>query len=60
MNYEKLCDVVSDEPEFQEHISECFCIYSELDKVISTKRFLAEAEVNTVKSLCTGFGNFTK
>ena len=21
-----------DEPEFHEHISECFCIYSELDK----------------------------
>ena len=37
--YEKLCDVVSDEPEFHEHISECFHIYSELDKLISAKRF---------------------
>ena len=59
-NYEKLCDVVSDEPEFHEHISECFRIYSELDKSISAKRFLAETEINTVKSLCTGFGHFTK
>ena len=59
-NYEKLCDVVSDEPEFHEHISECFRIYSELDKLISAKRFLTETEINTVKSLCTGFGNFTK
>ena len=38
-NYEKLCDVVSDEPELHEHISECFCIYSEVDKLISAKRF---------------------
>ena len=44
-NYEKLCDVVvSDEPEFHEPISECFHIYSELDKLISAKRFLTEAE----------------
>ena len=59
-NYEKLCDVVSDEPEFHEHISECFRIYSELDKSISAKRFLTETEIDTVKSLCTGFGHFTK
>ena len=36
-NYEKLCDVVSNEPEFYEHISECFPIYSELSKLISAK-----------------------
>ena len=53
-NYEKLCDVVSDEPEFHEIISECFRIYSELDKLISAKRFLTETEINTVKSLCMG------
>ena len=41
-NYEKLCDRVSDETEFHEYISECFRIYSELDKLISAKRFLAE------------------
>ena len=29
-SYEKLCDVVSDEPEFHEHISECSRIYSKL------------------------------
>ena len=59
-NYEKLCDIVSDEPEFREHIPECFRIYSEFDKLISAKRFLTETEINTVKSLCTGFGYFTK
>ena len=36
-NYEKLCDVVSDEPEFHKHISECFRIYSKLNKLISAK-----------------------
>ena len=36
-NYEKLCDLVSDEPEFHEHISECFCIYSKLNKLILAK-----------------------
>ena len=41
-------------------ISECSRIYSELDKLISAKRFLTETEINTVKTLCTGFGNFTK
>ena len=41
-NYEKLCDVVSNEPEFHKHISECFRIYSELNKLISAKRFLTE------------------
>ena len=38
-NYEKLCDVVSDEPEFHEHISERFRICLEVDKLISAKRF---------------------
>ena len=38
-NYEKLYDVVSDEPEFHEHISERFRICSEVDKLISAKRF---------------------
>ena len=52
--------IVSDEPEFREHIPECFRIYSEFDKLISAKRFLTETEINTVKSLCTGFGYFTK
>ena len=33
-NYEKLCDIVSDEPEFHEHISGCFHIYSELISAI--------------------------
>ena len=59
-NYEKICHVVSDEPEFQEHIFECFRIYSELDKLISAKLFLIEAEISTVKLFGTGFGNFTK
>ena len=59
-NYEQLCDVVSYEPEAHEYISECFRIYSELDKLISAKRSLTETEINTAKSLCTGFGNFTK
>ena len=59
-NHEKLYDVVSDEPEFHEHISECFCIYSELNTLISAKRFLTETDINTAKSLCTGFGNHTK
>ena len=59
-NYEKLCDVVSDEPEFHKHISECFCIYSQLNKLISAKWFLTELEINTVKSLCSGFVNYTK
>ena len=59
-NYEKLCDVVSDEPKFQKHISECFRISSEFDKLISAKRFLTETEINTVKSLWAAFGNFTK
>ena len=58
-NYEKLCDVVSDEPEFHKHIS-TFSIYSELDKLISAKRFLTETEINMIKTLCLGFGNFTK
>ena len=58
-NYEKLCSVVSDEPEFHEHISESFRIYSELDKLISAKRFLTEVEILSVKELCTGFGKFT-
>ena len=53
-NYEKLYDVVSDEPEFHGHISESFCIYSELDKLISAKRFLTEIEIYTVKIFCTG------
>ena len=53
-SYEKLCHVVSDEPGFHEHVSECFRIYSELDKLISAKRFLTETEINTVKSLCMG------
>ena len=38
--YQKLCRVVSDEPEFYEHISESFLIYSELDKFTSTKKVL--------------------
>ena len=58
-NYEKLCSVVSDEPEFHEHISESLRIYSELDKLISTKRFLTEVEILSVKELCTGFDKFT-
>ena len=52
--------MVSDQPEFHEHIFECFRIYSELDKLISAKLFLIEAEINTVKAFGTGFGNFTK
>ena len=59
-NYEKLCDVVSDQPEFDKHISECFRIYSELNKLISAKQFLTETEINTVNSLRTGLGSFTK
>ena len=43
-NYEKLCDVVFDEPELHEDISECFRILSELDKLISAKQFLIETE----------------
>ena len=43
-NYEKLCDVVFDEPELHEDISECFRILSELDKLISAKQFLIERE----------------
>ena len=58
-NYEKLCSVVSDEPEFDEHISESFRIYSELDKLISAKRLLTEVEILSVKELCMGFGKFT-
>ena len=58
-NYEKLCSVASDEPEFHEHISESFQIYSELDKLISAKRFLTEVEILSVKELCKGFGKFT-
>ena len=34
-NYQKLCSVVSDEPELHDHISESFRIYSEVDKFIS-------------------------
>ena len=41
-------------------ISECFHIYSELNKLISAKRFLTETEINTVNSLCMGLGSFTK
>ena len=59
-NYEKLCDVVSDQQELDEHISECFHIYSEFNKLISAKRFLTETEINTVNSLCMGLGSFTK
>ena len=59
-NYEKLCDVVSNKPEFHEHISECFCIYSELNNLISATRFLTETETNTVKSLQMRFENFNK
>ena len=55
-DYQKLCSVVSDEPEFHEHISERFCIYSELDGFISAKRFLTEDEIRTVKDLCTRLG----
>ena len=58
-DYQKLCSVVSDEPEFHEHISERFCIYSELDGFISAKRFLTEDEIRTVKDLCTRLGQFT-
>ena len=58
-NYEKLCSVVSDEPEFHEHISESFWIYSELDKLISAKRFLTDVEILSIKELCMGFGKFT-
>ena len=58
-NYEKLCSVVPDEPEFDEHISESFQIYSELDKLISPKRFLTVIEILSVKELCMGFGKFT-
>ena len=58
-SYQKLCSVVSDEPEFHEHISESFRIYSELNKFISGKRFLTEAEILSVKELCAGFGQFT-
>ena len=43
-NYEKLCDVVFDEPDLHEDISECFRILSELDKLISAKQFLIETE----------------
>ena len=56
-NYEKLCGVVSNEPEFHEHICEFFRIYVELEKLISTKRFLTEVEKQSVKELSTGFGN---
>ena len=58
-NCQKLCSVVSDEPESHEHISESFRIYSELGKFISAKRFLTETEILSVKELCTGFGQFT-
>ena len=37
-----------------------FLYYLELDKLISAKRFLTETEINTAKTLCMGFGNFTK
>ena len=50
-------DVISDEPEFHVHISEYFRSYSAL---ISAKRFLTETEIQTVRMLCSGFGNFTK
>ena len=50
-------DVISDKPEFHVHISECFRSYSAL---ISAKRFLTETETQTVRILCSGFGNFTK
>ena len=41
------------------HISECFHIYSELDRFISATRFLTEDEIRTIKDLCTGLGKFT-
>ena len=56
-NYQKLCSVVSDEPEFNEHISESFRIYSELDKLISAKKFFTESEIPSV--LCAEFGKCT-
>ena len=58
-NYEKICRVLSDKPEFLEHISESFCIYSELNKLISVKRFLIEVETLSVKELCMWFCKFT-
>ena len=58
-NHCKLCSVVSDEPEFHEHISESFHIYSELDKLILAKRFLTKVEILSVKELCMEFGKFT-
>ena len=58
-NYEKLGSVVSDEPEFHEHISESFLIYSEPDKLISAKRFLTEVQILSIKELCMGFGKLT-
>ena len=57
-NYKKLCSVASDETELHEHISASFWIYSELDKLISAKRFLTEVEILSVKELCTGFAQF--
>ena len=58
-NYQRLCSVVSDKPEFHVDISESLRIYSELDKSISAKRFLTEAEILSAKKLCTRFGYFT-
>ena len=57
-NYHKLCRAVSDEPKFHKHMSEYFRIYSDLNKLNLVKRFLTEAEILSVKELCTRFGKF--
>ena len=57
-NYQKLCSVVSGEPEFRKDTSESFHIYSELKKLILAKRFLTEAEILPAKQLCTRFDKF--
>ena len=56
---QKLCSLISDEPEFHENISESSCIYSELNKLILAERFLTEDEILSVKELCMSFGKFT-
>ena len=54
-NYQKLCSVVSVEPEFHKYTSESFHIYSQLEKLILAKRFFTEAEILSAKELCTRF-----
>ena len=55
-NYGKLCSVLDDHPEEKNKFMLIFSIYAEIQPLIANKNILSEAEIRTVESLCTNFG----